>query len=628
MSLKVLLADDSMTAQNMAKKILADSGYEVTTVSNGAAAVKKIAEVKPDLVILDIYMPGYTGLEVCERVRANLETSNMPVLLTVGKMEPYRAEDGARVRADGIIVKPFEATDLINIVKKISDKFAPNKAANYGEIEPAASAAEPVAEFPEPAYEDESAAKRVEIPAEMAAAPAMVFDEAPAVAAVAPALEWAHPVAAAEPEALEFPAALPVEPAEPAATPISFVPAHAEPEAGVITDSMPAYAEPELPAPSFELEPIKAEVASAADTEIEFNALPQPKEIVVERSADLEPTINTEAISVTSGHDPALVTEPEELSNFVTNFGVENAEEIPVGTVTGDEPFLANPSVQEMPEPLAPEHVFPTASLENMEVVAEPQEEEHKIELEFAHPEPAAEAVEAHGEPAPAAATESLDDFEARVAAAMSAFDQPLGDSLQTESEPAVEQVDNFIGDPEIVNPAAVEVEPVPDLEIAVPAPAPEPRRALDVNETMVLPAEALLSLEAEMRKALEQKQAEMSPDEPAPTHLQVMDDFAPQAKVEQGPADESGPAVASDDDEFAKAVAARLREIQPEPEPTMAVEALHEAAPMAAATAAASAAEQISGVGDQTLALAVKKAVERLQPQLIAEIMKALKGE
>ena len=56
MSLKVLLADDSMTAQNMGRKILAESGYDVTTVSNGAAAVKKIAEVKPDLVILDIYM--------------------------------------------------------------------------------------------------------------------------------------------------------------------------------------------------------------------------------------------------------------------------------------------------------------------------------------------------------------------------------------------------------------------------------------------------------------------------------------------------------------------------------------------------------------------------------------------
>ena len=94
MSLKILLADDSMTAQNMGKKILTDAGYEVIAVSNGAAAVKKIAEHKPDLAILDIYMPGYTGLEVCERVKGTLETSRMPVLLTVGKMEPYRIEDG------------------------------------------------------------------------------------------------------------------------------------------------------------------------------------------------------------------------------------------------------------------------------------------------------------------------------------------------------------------------------------------------------------------------------------------------------------------------------------------------------------------------------------------------------
>ena len=70
MALKVLLADDSMTAQNMGKKILADAGFDVATVSNGAAAIKKVAEFKPNIVILDIYMPGYTGLEVCERIRA------------------------------------------------------------------------------------------------------------------------------------------------------------------------------------------------------------------------------------------------------------------------------------------------------------------------------------------------------------------------------------------------------------------------------------------------------------------------------------------------------------------------------------------------------------------------------
>ena len=66
-SLKVLLADDNITAQRMGCKILSDAGYSVVPVSNGAAAVKKIASEKPELIILDVYMPGYTGLEVCER---------------------------------------------------------------------------------------------------------------------------------------------------------------------------------------------------------------------------------------------------------------------------------------------------------------------------------------------------------------------------------------------------------------------------------------------------------------------------------------------------------------------------------------------------------------------------------
>src|SRR5262245_15804974 len=107
----------------MGRKILTDAGYEVVAVSNGAAAVKKIAEQKPDIIILDVYMPGYSGLEVCEKVRGSVATVKTPVLLTVGKMEPYRAEETSRVRADGVIVKPFEASDLLAIVKKFEERI-------------------------------------------------------------------------------------------------------------------------------------------------------------------------------------------------------------------------------------------------------------------------------------------------------------------------------------------------------------------------------------------------------------------------------------------------------------------------------------------------------------------------
>jgi CheY-like chemotaxis protein len=122
-ALKILLADDSTTAQNMGKKILTEAGYEVVAVSNGAAAVKKIAEHKPDMIVLDVYMPGYTGLEVCERVKSAIETNKIPVLLTVGKMEHFLPEEGARVKADGVIVKPFEASDLLAAVQKLEQRL-------------------------------------------------------------------------------------------------------------------------------------------------------------------------------------------------------------------------------------------------------------------------------------------------------------------------------------------------------------------------------------------------------------------------------------------------------------------------------------------------------------------------
>jgi CheY-like chemotaxis protein len=127
---KILLADDSVTAQNMGRKILADAGYEVITVNNGSAALKKIAEVKPDLIVLDVYMPGYSGLEVCQRLKETQESARTPVLLTVGKLEPFKPEEAKRVRADGFIVKPFEASELLSALTKLEDKIVPRAEAS------------------------------------------------------------------------------------------------------------------------------------------------------------------------------------------------------------------------------------------------------------------------------------------------------------------------------------------------------------------------------------------------------------------------------------------------------------------------------------------------------------------
>ncbi len=127
MARKILLADDSVTAQNMGRKILVDAGYDVSTVNNGSAALKRISEAKPDLIVLDVYMPGYSGLVVCQRLKDSPETAHIPVLLTVGKLEPFKPEEARRVKADAHIVKPFEASELLTAITRLEDRMVPQQ---------------------------------------------------------------------------------------------------------------------------------------------------------------------------------------------------------------------------------------------------------------------------------------------------------------------------------------------------------------------------------------------------------------------------------------------------------------------------------------------------------------------
>jgi len=179
---KILLADDSVTAQNMGRKILADAGYEVTAVNNGSAALKKILELKPDLVILDVYMPGYSGLEVCQRLKESQETARIPVLLSVGKLEPFKPEESQRVRADGFIVKPFEASELLSALSKLEDKVVPRaEPSKPGRFARAMAAAEEADRGGKNATgnEDNGWKSRIAFPKQKSEAEEKVADESP-----------------------------------------------------------------------------------------------------------------------------------------------------------------------------------------------------------------------------------------------------------------------------------------------------------------------------------------------------------------------------------------------------------------------------------------------------------------
>lgn len=151
MARRVLVADDSPTVQRRARDTLAAEGIDVVTVSNGVAAIKKLRDVNPLLVLADISMPGKDGYEVCDFVKSTPEWRHVPVLLVVGADEPYDEPRSVRVGADGSIKKPFDRDELVSTVTKFlsqAEKAAPPPPAPAPAPFPAL-VTEPVDEAPE-----------------------------------------------------------------------------------------------------------------------------------------------------------------------------------------------------------------------------------------------------------------------------------------------------------------------------------------------------------------------------------------------------------------------------------------------------------------------------------------------
>jgi CheY-like chemotaxis protein len=120
---KILVADDNSNVQKTVTLALADLGIEVVAVNNGEAAVRKLRDVSPDLVLADIFMPVRNGYEVCEYVKKDSQFSNVPVVLLVGAFDPLDEREAQRVGADGILKKPFVPPDpLIAMVKMLLDR--------------------------------------------------------------------------------------------------------------------------------------------------------------------------------------------------------------------------------------------------------------------------------------------------------------------------------------------------------------------------------------------------------------------------------------------------------------------------------------------------------------------------
>jgi len=113
----VLLAEDDPDVRDMIERKLRGDDMDVIAVSDGVAALHAAKTMRPDLVLLDVMMPGMTGLQICHELRSNVATDNLPVMLITARARAEDIQTGYDAGADDYIVKPFSPRDLVTRIR-------------------------------------------------------------------------------------------------------------------------------------------------------------------------------------------------------------------------------------------------------------------------------------------------------------------------------------------------------------------------------------------------------------------------------------------------------------------------------------------------------------------------------
>ncbi len=142
MNKKILLADDSVTIQRVVELTFSGQGYDVTCLRSGEEVMDAARSIRPDVVLLDVSLPGESGYDVCLRMKEEQELTNVPVMLLTGTFEPFDGERARNAGASAHLTKPFESQVLVERVSELihnptESLLAPPRA------EPAAAKAAP-----------------------------------------------------------------------------------------------------------------------------------------------------------------------------------------------------------------------------------------------------------------------------------------------------------------------------------------------------------------------------------------------------------------------------------------------------------------------------------------------------
>lgn len=114
---KILLVDDSKTELHYMSDLLGKRGYQVRTAENGEDAMRRLAEEKPDLILMDVVMPGQNGFQLTRAITRDPRFADVPVIMCTSKNQETDKVWGMRQGARDYVVKPVDADDLVGKIK-------------------------------------------------------------------------------------------------------------------------------------------------------------------------------------------------------------------------------------------------------------------------------------------------------------------------------------------------------------------------------------------------------------------------------------------------------------------------------------------------------------------------------
>ena len=115
----ILVVDDEQDIRELIRYNLAKDGFRVECVASGEEALRRVRALAPDLVVLDLMLPGLDGLEVCKRLKADRATQRAPVIMLTAKGEDADVVTGLELGADDYVVKPFSPRVLLARIKAV-----------------------------------------------------------------------------------------------------------------------------------------------------------------------------------------------------------------------------------------------------------------------------------------------------------------------------------------------------------------------------------------------------------------------------------------------------------------------------------------------------------------------------